>query len=781
MPHDTSNNDGSSYIPVVTGTVETPQTATVVTATTTNSSNNNGNNSLKSPLLDNYEKGEEKFQRLDPKDIRAPVLLYPGKNSVSHTAVNLMHGRFAKPHEDREVSTCLLCFFLILRRYNFEYHNNSGAKQDCLFVLPSEGTVTNFEAFLDGGRVIDTTVVATRDFAKMKRRKNIGNQSAIQKLASPFENYFRVPVNGIKPGQKVSVVVEVIETLEFRNFRYNLELNTTFPTEAIPSVTSVQFVVHSLVPELTYASSTHQIALAEQRVSKELGAEQEGRAPETAWDQRNSFCLFLSPSVTSAQTFPRDVIFLVDRSSSMSGKPFQKALEALGAAFGTLNPSDYAAVVAFDHEFNSTELMQATPQNLQKLMGFLQQNGPRGGTNIQKPLLWALDTLNTAAALQAPQRQALRSVVLITDGCVSNERQIVREARTLVDSKNGTMTRIHTIGLGPYCNHQFLKMLARYGRGFNTNVIDMEAMGSPVRVKTMKLMHSVAVPVLTNIVLEMPANGCELYPYPIPDLFSGKPVCVSGRYEGVLPASIVVQGLLPNGTVFRQEVKKSTSDLIPVGRVYAKGCIDDLTARYWLWEDAKLMEQVIQLSVAENMPSAYTTVVAFETTAKKKQQEKKKRGKSSAARKKPSMSKGAMVGTLAVGGVLAIGAGVFLMGGAGAQAATTANALPTIAHAGAHIAQFGGHVVGKAGSALTRAGHSIGHVGGGDGICGSCCSLNCCHGNCCNDGCNPCSSIGLCLHEGMDCFCSLADIADCFKCCDAGCLIQCLSGLLKAI
>ncbi len=56
-------------------------------------------------------------------------------------------------------------------------------------------------------------------------------------------------------------------------------------------------------------------------------------------------------------------------------------------------------------------------------------------------------------------------------------------------------------------------------------------------------------PVLSDVTLTLPGvKGCELYPYPLPDLFCGMPLVIAGKYDGSWPANgITVNGTLPNG------------------------------------------------------------------------------------------------------------------------------------------------------------------------------------------------------------------------------------------
>ena len=51
-----------------------------------------------------------------------------------------------------------------------------------------------------------------------------------------------------------------------------------------------------------------------------------------------------------AQSFSRSIVFLLDRSGSMTGKPLQYARQALDRALTGLGPSDQLNIIAYDHE-----------------------------------------------------------------------------------------------------------------------------------------------------------------------------------------------------------------------------------------------------------------------------------------------------------------------------------------------------------------------------------------------------------------------------------------------
>jgi hypothetical protein len=61
-----------------------------------------------------------------------------------------------------------------------------------------------------------------------------------------------------------------------------------------------------------------------------------------------------------AQSFSRSIVFLLDRSGSMTGKPLQYARQALDRALTDLGPSDQLNIIAYDHEQVPT---QRTPRH----------------------------------------------------------------------------------------------------------------------------------------------------------------------------------------------------------------------------------------------------------------------------------------------------------------------------------------------------------------------------------------------------------------------------------
>jgi len=142
-------------------------------------------------------------------------------------------------------------------------------------------------------------------------------------------------------------------------------------------------------------------------------------------------------------------------------------------------------------------------------------------------------------------------------------------------------------------------------------------------------------------------------PHPLPDLYCGAPVVVSGTYVGKLPPELTLSGTLPCGGSWSQQVPVCPAGDVPLGKVFVKQRIDDLIARSWLHEDVSLAREALMLSTGSSVPSAVAAMVAFKCSSSKHRRlaEAKRRGG------KLEVAKFAVGGAAAVTVVGAVAAG----------------------------------------------------------------------------------------------------------------------------
>ncbi|PNH02127.1 Inter-alpha-trypsin inhibitor heavy chain H4 [Tetrabaena socialis] len=384
-------------------------------------------------------------------------------------------------------------------------------------------------------------------------------------------------------------------------------------------------------------------------------------------DPRGSFVLTVAPPAPEyTQPFPRSLIFILDRSGSMSGEPMEFAKAALIFGLRSLTPMDSFTVVAFDHEqlwfTPGGELLPATAENLGACEAWVRGSiAARGLTDIMGPL----NTAMTVLAARPPQQPpSLPFIFLVTDGCVQDEKDICRyvegQVRALQAAGDGGpeaggrpppgIPRICTFGIGAYCNHYFLKQLATYGRG----ACDAAFRPHAIQAQMQHMLTAAQRPVLSDLTLTLPGVAdCELYPFPLPDLFCGMPLVVSGKYSGDWPAhGISLNGTVPSGAGWSSNpVMPGKDTSLPLDKVFIKSRLDMLTAQdkyfaiifliiknlrlagvvparpdlllpsprgHWqAWlagNPPQMVNRIVDLSIATGVPCAHTRTVGFETT-----------------------------------------------------------------------------------------------------------------------------------------------------------------------
>jgi Ca-activated chloride channel family protein len=322
--------------------------------------------------------------------------------------------------------------------------------------------------------------------------------------------------------------------------------------------------------------------------------------------KNGTFALTLLPPLGQSQALkPRSVVFLLDRSGSMSGWKMVVARRALARMVETLTERDQFSILAFDDRvetpkhFEGERLMPATMARRTQATDFLLEIEARGGTEMLYPLEQAVAELNR-------QRGGDRILVLITDGQVGNEDQILqRLGKKLAD------LRIYTLGIDTAVNEAFLRRLATLGGG-SCDLVESEGRLEEVMDKVQR---RIGTPVLTGLGLDGADLEVEsLVPARLPDLFAGVPLVVTGRYRGVAERAITVKGADAAGRPWTQTLQGRTSRNPAVVNVWARGYLRTLEDAYVTREgDPRLLEkQIVEVSLKYGALCRFTAFVAVD-------------------------------------------------------------------------------------------------------------------------------------------------------------------------
>jgi Ca-activated chloride channel family protein len=214
----------------------------------------------------------------------------------------------------------------------------------------------------------------------------------------------------------------------------------------------------------------------------------------------------------------RDLILLLDTSGSMGGEPLDQSRRVCLALIDTLGDDDHLEMIEFSTAARrwKKSAVPATASHKQAARDWLNQLTAGGGTEMVHGLLEALAPLSA---------EAQRQVVLLTDGYIGFEAQVVKS----VCEQLPAGSRLHVGRRGSAVNRSLTDRRHAPAAASRSSSRPGEDPERPVR----RLLARTASPFITDVEIDGEALlGCA--PARLPDLYAGAPaVCaVKLRAEG---------------------------------------------------------------------------------------------------------------------------------------------------------------------------------------------------------------------------------------------------------
>ncbi len=323
--------------------------------------------------------------------------------------------------------------------------------------------------------------------------------------------------------------------------------------------------------------------------------------------QGGFFSLMLQPPerVTVADVSPKEIVFVLDTSGSMNGFPIEKAKESMKLAIDGMNPQDTFNLITFagDTHVLFPQPLPATRENLKRAQDFLASRQGSGGTEMMKAIKTALEP--------SKSQDHVRIVCFMTDGFVGNDMEIVDEIQKHPNA------RVFAFGIGSSVNRFLLDKVAEEGRG-EVEYVSLEDDGSAAAKRFHERIRN---PLLTDIRVEwggLPV--ADVYPKRIPDLFSAKPLVLTGRYTNGARGVVRLIGRVGAQTFTRDipvELPESQSEHDVLATLWARTRIDDLMRQDYSGiqnglpkDDVK--EAITQLGLEYRLMTQFTSFVAVE-------------------------------------------------------------------------------------------------------------------------------------------------------------------------
>ncbi len=338
-------------------------------------------------------------------------------------------------------------------------------------------------------------------------------------------------------------------------------------------------------------------------------------------DQDGYFLLLASPKIEAPdqERAKKTVVFVVDRSGSMSGQKIEQARGAAKFVLNNLREGDLFNIVAYDSEVQTfrPELQRFDEETRKAALGFIEGVYAGGSTNIDGALKAAL------GMLQDSDRP--NYVIFLTDGLPTagetNEMKIVTAAK----EANRVRARLFSFGVGYDVNSRLLDKLVRENFGQSEYVRPDE----DIEKRVSRLYRRIESPVMTDVKLEFvfdqlkteegqPIN--RVYPKDSFDLFAGEQLVVVGRYKKSGAAKVIVQGTVggqPQKLDFPATLAEKSPDQTQafIEKLWALRRVGEILDQLDLGgKNEELVKELVALSKRHGILTPYTSFMADENT-----------------------------------------------------------------------------------------------------------------------------------------------------------------------
>ncbi|HEY0094559.1 MAG TPA: VIT domain-containing protein, partial [Archangium sp.] len=448
-----------------------------------------------------------------------------------------------------------------------------------VFPLPEKAAVDAMELVI-GQRVI-RGVIQTREQARdtYERARAEGKTAALLDQERP--NLFTQSVANILPGEEIRVRIHYVERLVYEGGKYSFNFPMTVGPRFIggeplafrqgegtaPDTTTVpdasRITPPVLPPEVRSGrdirltvrldagvpvhelrSPSHRVTAAREGPSRaRVELAPDDRIPNKTFTleyrvadalirpavlvhrepgaDEGYFLVLLNPQLAPKQeeVVPRELYLVLDTSCSQSGPPIEKSKAITAEVLRHLHPEDTFQVLNFDTQVTkfAPAAVPASPENVASALPYVANFWGGGGTDVR--------VAAREAMVPAHDPARLRMVLLMTDGFIGNEEQVLGTLQQHLREE----TRVFSVGVGNDVNRYLVTKMGEVGRGASTFV----NLKRPEDEVAREFESRIRGPVLTSVRVD--ADGLpvsDVYPRTLPDLFSGQPLFLIGKFHG---------------------------------------------------------------------------------------------------------------------------------------------------------------------------------------------------------------------------------------------------------
>lgn len=402
------------------------------------------------------------------------------------------------------------------------------------------------------------------------------------------------------------------EALQTQTLLFSLSSQRTIDTIAVLTPaggTATSAGTHALAAfERNNAPAESDYAVSYSLRSTELGLFSLSTKPS---DSLGYFAFIVEPNPAGTAVIRKNFAVIIDRSGSMWGDKIVQARNAASYIVNNLNEGDWFTLVDFDDAITPFRpgLVPYLTSTRDSALEYISTLTARGATNIEG----AFNT--TIPYFQTSPDTAANLIIFLTDGQATagqtNTDSILARVSRAVGATGKTIY-IFTFGIGNDVNRQLLTLIASMNSGI------AEFLGNDqLQERITDFYNAVRNPVLIGPSISFSSPTVfEPYPDPLPNLYKGRQLLVSGVYTSGPGGTVTFSGTSFGHPVSYQYDLDLADTLVEeyafLPKVWAKLKIEFLLVRYYsapagssLAEELK--DEITALSIRYGVLSPFTS------------------------------------------------------------------------------------------------------------------------------------------------------------------------------
>uniref|UniRef100_A0A286XPV5 Inter-alpha-trypsin inhibitor heavy chain H3 n=1 Tax=Cavia porcellus TaxID=10141 RepID=A0A286XPV5_CAVPO len=424
--------------------------------------------------------------------------------------------------------------------------------------LPKTGFITNFTLTIDG--VTYPGNIKEKEVAKKQYEKAVsqGKTAGLVKASGRKLEKFTVSVN-VAAGSKVTFELTYEELLKRHKGKYEMYLKIQ-PKQLVKNfeidvhifepqgISTLDAEASFITNDLLGSALTKSFSGKKGHVSFKPSLDQQRSCPTCADSLLNGdftvtydvnrespanvqivngyFVHFFAPQ--GLPVVPKNVVFVIDVSGSMSGRKIEQTKDALLRILEDVRKEDYLNFILFSGSVTTwkDQLVQATPENLQEARTFVKNIYDQGLTNINDALLRAIHMLNKAQEEHLVPERSTSIIIMLTDGDANTGESRPDKIRENVRNAIQGKFPLYNLGFGKNLDYSFLESMALENQGLARRIYE----DSDADLQLQGFYEEVANPLLTGVQVEYPDNAIQdLTQNSYQHFYDGSEIVVAGR------------------------------------------------------------------------------------------------------------------------------------------------------------------------------------------------------------------------------------------------------------